>query len=299
MTPEPCVPQTDASGRELTEHGTTLFPVGCYHDDLNQFSVPWHWHDELEAFFVSEGQVFAAVGTAKLTLRQGEGLFINAGILHSVQKAGSGRCRLHSLVFHPRLAGGSMDSVFWQNYVHPLIRNKRLEYVLLNSSDTWEKEALESIEGAWQSYTLKSSGYEFQVRSALSWLLFLLSKHCPPGTLMPSEKALRDSARAKLMLQYIQEHFSEEISTAQIAACAGISESECLRCFRSIIGVPPVRYLRQYRIQQAAALLASGRQRIAEIGAQCGFSDTSYFTKIFREQTGCTPSEYRRSFTLS
>ena len=289
-----CTVQTDQEGRELIPHGTALFPVSCYDEDLVQIPVAWHWHDDLEVIFITEGTALLCAGTDRFTLSSGQGFFINAGILHAIRDAGAGSCRLRSLVFHPRLAGGSPDSVFWQNYIRPLIQNEALEYVLLDGSLSWHQEALQNIRTAWEACSSELPGYEFLVRSSLSWLLFLLFSHRPADAASPSEKVLRDTERAKQMLQYIQEHFSEELTTAGIASSAGVSESEALRCFRSTIGIPPVRYLRQYRIQQAASLLVSDSRRISEIGTLCGFEDASYFTKIFREQKGCTPSEYRR-----
>ena len=86
----------------------------------------------------------------------------------------------------------------------------------------------------------------------------------------------------------------EEVTTASLAASAMISESECLRCFHKTIGLPPMQYLKQFRIQKAAELLISTEKKIGDIGAECGFLDTSYFTKVFRELRGCTPGEYRR-----
>ena len=50
-----CNVSIDRRGRELVEHGTVLFPVACYYDDLAGDAVPWHWHDELEAAVVTEG----------------------------------------------------------------------------------------------------------------------------------------------------------------------------------------------------------------------------------------------------
>ena len=42
-------------GRELSAHGTSAFPIGCYFDDLQLEPTPWHWHDESEAVVVTEG----------------------------------------------------------------------------------------------------------------------------------------------------------------------------------------------------------------------------------------------------
>ena len=47
-------------GRELVQHGSALFPIACYAEDLSSYSVAWHWHEELEVLVVSEGMIFAA-----------------------------------------------------------------------------------------------------------------------------------------------------------------------------------------------------------------------------------------------
>ncbi len=88
-------------------------------------------------------------------------------------------------------------------------------------------------------------------------------------------------------------------STAQIAASARVSVSECLRCFRNTIGVPPIQYLKQFRIQKAAELLATTDWKIAETATQCGFQDMSYFSRTFRELKGSVPTEYRNRARLA
>ena len=48
-------------------------------------------------------------------------IFINAGCCMPTGSASASPCRLRSMVFHPRLVGGSADSVFWQKYLQPLL----------------------------------------------------------------------------------------------------------------------------------------------------------------------------------
>lgn len=289
-----CNTTTDSYGRELALHGTALFPIACYHDDLTTCPVPWHWHDELEVLVVTEGSAVVTAGSEKRILHHGDGCFINTGVLHGAWDFENSGCRFHSLVFHARLVGGSMDSIFWQNYIQPLMQNPTLKFVCFDASEFWMQEANNSIETAWENCMLETPGYEFAVRDALSHLIFLLSTHHPSVPQHTSDKALRNAERIKIMLQYVQEHYNGEISTAQIAESALISESECLRCFRATIGTTPIQYVKQFRIQKAAELLTSTNQKIADIAAQCGFFDVSYFTKTFREQKGCTPGEYRK-----
>ncbi len=288
-----CGVETNHQGREIADHGTALFPIACYYDNLAKDTVPWHWHDELEAVVVEEGTALIAAGAQRYTVSKGEGFFINAGVLHAAWDVEDSQCLFHSVVFHPRLVGGGMDSIFWQNYICPLIGNISLKTVRFHE-EPWHREAIGAIESAWQACAKEPPGYEFMIRNALSQLVFHLSGYQPKALGRPSEKNLRDGERIKTMLQFIQEHYGGEVSTLTIAASALISESECLRCFRTTIGTPPMQYVRQFRLQKAAELLGATGQNIGDIGAQCGFLDTSYFTKTFRQIMGSTPGEYRR-----
>lgn len=285
---------TDRQGRELAGHGTALFPVACYHDNISETAVSWHWHEELEILVVEAGAARVSVNGTDHIVQQGEGFFINTGVLHGVWPEGEGPCRLHSVVFHPRLVGGGVDSILWQKYLEPLLCGPDRPCVHFTGGREWERAASRAVRGAWQACASEAEGFEFDVREQLSRLIFLLSKNCPGAEKKPTERALRDGARIKVMLQYIREHYGEALTLAKIAGSASISESECLRCFRNMIGSTPVQYVRQVRIQKAAELLESTGRKISDIGAECGFLEMSYFAKTFRELKGCTPGDFRK-----
>ena len=82
----------------------------------------------------------------------------------------------------------------------------------------------------------------------------------------------------------------------RIAASVALSESACLRSFRQMLGITPIQYVKQFRVEKAAELLRSTRLKTGEIGMECGFADGSYFIKTFREIKHCTPKEYRAKF---
>lgn len=288
-----CNTTTDASGRELVEHGTALFPIACYHDDLAREAVPWHWHDELEAAIITEGCAIVAMGTEQYTISHGSGFFINTSVLHGAWNVDTSACRFHSLVFHPRLVGGNMDSIFWQKYMEPLLTHPTLKCIVFDSSAPWHQTAIDAIETAWQSCYKEEPGYEFTIRAALSQLIYLLCSNLSATQTAPSPQSLRNAERIKTMLQYIHDHYADEITLTQISKHAMVSESECLRCFQKNIGTSPIQYVKQYRIQKAAELLSTTNQKISDIGNLCGFGDISYFIKAFKKQKGCTPSEYR------
>jgi len=90
------------------------------------------------------------------------------------------------------------------------------------------------------------------------------------------------------------DNYDNAIDTAAIAQSASVSEREYLRCSRATIGTTPIRYLREYRIDQAANRLANRQAPIADAPAACGFQDVSYFTETFREMKSRAPKAYRK-----
>ena len=75
MAIQECIQNIDSTGQELSQHGSSVFPVACYHDDLKQANVAWHWHEELEAVVVSEGKVISAAGSRKIQVKGSCGIF--------------------------------------------------------------------------------------------------------------------------------------------------------------------------------------------------------------------------------
>ena len=125
---------------------------------------------------------------------------------------------------------------------------------MLRPTVDWQHEAIEDMERAFRAVVNEIPGYEFKTRAALSEMIFQLVSHAPAVQAMP-KKALRNADRIKTMLQFIQEHYAEDISVEQVASSASISPSECLRCFHDMIGTTPNQYLRDQRAQRAAELL--------------------------------------------
>ena len=284
-------------GRELVTIGTPEFPAemwGPWNFEGGTGKVPWHWHEELELNMTIWGTEQVTADGKSFLLEPGQGVFVNSGVLHG-SEPGPGHDTLYhdSLVFHPSLVGGASGSVFWQKYLQPLLTDPSRPCAVLRPTVDWQHEAIEDMERAFRAVVNEIPGYEFKTRAALSEMIFQLVSHAPAVQAMP-KKALRNADRIKTMLQFIQEHYAEDISVEQVASSASISPSECLRCFHDMIGTTPNQYLRDQRAQRAAELLCGTGLRVTEIAMQCGFQDASYFARAFRQVYGCGPTEYRR-----
>lgn len=100
--------------------------------------------------------------------------------------------------------------------------------------------------------------------------------------------------RIEAALQHLHTHYSECITTSQLARMVHLSESQFVRLFRALIGEPPMRYLVRQRIHAACRELIATGKTSGTIALDCGFYDQSAFTRAFRAQTGTTPANYRR-----
>lgn len=287
----PSTPQ----GRELVQHGSTLFPIACYEERLTCYSVPWHWHEDFEYILAHAGTVTIGVDKKRICLTEGEGVFINSGVLHAVEFAENGPSVLRSGVFHPRLVGG-IDTIYWQKLIRPLQHPGAPAYFLLSETVPWQAEVLARLWESWHAVNEEPEDYENRVRYLLSAALHTITTHCPTEECCVSRQEQVAARRMKRMLRFVEEHYAEELTVKCIADSAALSESACLRSFRQLLGTTPIQYVKQYRIEKAAELLLATRLRTGEIGAECGFTDLSYFTRTFREIKHCTPKAYRQRF---
>ncbi len=93
---------------------------------------------------------------------------------------------------------------------------------------------------------------------------------------------------------YLHEHYMEAISLDDTARHVGMSKEYLARCFRQEMGITLVTYLNRYRVNQAKALLEAGEWNLTEIALETGFSSSTYFSRVFRQEVGVSPKEYKR-----
>lgn len=95
---------------------------------------------------------------------------------------------------------------------------------------------------------------------------------------------------------FLEAHFAEHITLAEICRRAGLSKSTLLRAFTKNKGITPYRYLETLRIGEAKKLLERGVPP-AEAAVRTGFSDQSHFSRYFHLLIGLSPGAYRDIFT--
>ncbi len=111
----------------------------------------------------------------------------------------------------------------------------------------------------------------------------------------PREAAVDDQAeRVERAVRYMAEHYPEPIDLDRLASVACLSRFHFSRVFSAHRGLSPMEELSRIRVERAAELLRTGRQRVADVAFACGYGSLSAFNAAFKARTGLAPGAYRR-----
>ncbi|MEK0315808.1 AraC family transcriptional regulator [Cohnella sp. 56] len=125
--------------------------------------------------------------------------------------------------------------------------------------------------------------------------LGLAALHLYPTESMRMSEQREKHPSVHLAVAWIREHYAEEISLSDLAACAGLSSEHLLRLFKQHEQTTPIHYLWRYRIERAIELLATTGLTISEIASRCGFKTSHHFARMIKKTTGRTAKEIRQS----
>jgi len=109
----------------------------------------------------------------------------------------------------------------------------------------------------------------------------------------PMSAHTRLDPRIQLVLDYIQRHAARSIRITELARLCGLSESRLSHLFRAQLGLSPLRWLEQQRMERARELLLMSGRPIREIGAAAGMPNPVWFSRCFRRHAGMSPRSFR------
>ena len=285
----------DDTLRELTRHGTPDFPLSM---DRQAVSHPshgsvLHWHPEVQIALVTEGSVLFRTGAGAFRLEAGEGFFVNSGVLHEALPADDDNGVYICVNFLPDVLFGAADSALRRDYVEPVLSCEALSSFPLGAAP-WQREACALLRRLGEVEEAAEYGYELELTALLGQIWRLVVVHHRAEIEQASSVSFGDRQRARVLQTYIQRHCTERIALSDIAGAGHVSEGECCRVFRRVLGMTPGQYLTRCRMGHSAQLLSRTALSVAQIARQAGYGTASYFTERFRREMGCTPQEYRR-----
>lgn len=269
-------------------------------DERDGVSTPYrerdalvHWHEDLQLVVVSQGVMDVDTSLGHFDCGEGQAVLFNAGVPHRATGRMGSVCT--SFLFPAALLGFSPGSEMHMRAVAPyVVRGARPAYYF-DGSKPWHSEVVERLETAREAALRGDDGpvahYRVLAELACAWALYIA--HVEPEPASPAD-AVADG-RMRAFVGFIEQHYGETVSLADIAAAAGVSKAECGRVFRSVLSTTPYAYLTEHRVRCAADMIREGTMSMTGIAHACGFGSASHFSKAFKEAMGVSPREYRNS----
>ena len=285
---------TDETMRETLSHGSEDYPFCYYPEDLWDYDfhcVDWHWHSEVEFAVVKEGTVVVLAGSHRYVLPAGTGFFINSQVIHRFET--TEHAFTPNIVFSPTLLADK-ESLLYRKFIQPVL-SASVDCQLFCAEIPWQQEILKTL---LEVYCEQETAFPCELRTVqlLLALWQTLYSHIPkPQDTTRFDSGIHSQAQLQIMLQYIHDNYTRQVTLEDIAATVSLSKSSVLHLFQQQLHTSPIRYLIDYRLKRAAKLLVATENSISLIAQSSGFDSAGYFCRKSRGVFGQARGQYRKN----
>ncbi|MCI8388640.1 MAG: AraC family transcriptional regulator [Clostridiales bacterium] len=175
-----------------------------------------------------------------------------------------------------------------------------LNVLIRQASHINDTELFENITATLQNNILNTSHKEpekrLELSSAVASIFIKLESSFMNKSYCGDSKPEKNYDTARRIAEYIESHCAEPISGENIEGQFYLTFNHANRVFRKVMGCTIFRYRNIVRIQYAKAKLRASSMAIGDIAADIGFESVHYFSRMFRQIEGLSPSDYRRKF---
>lgn len=264
-------------------------PVHIFQYILPHVRREQHWHSFYEIGYCMEGSGIFYIGDKTISFTQGDLMFFPPYEPHIAASDLDSNCKCSFVYFSDTLLPDEDRQLLW-SMRDSVIRSRDISSEEENDFPDLHR----FFNQLFAEYTVRRSGYETLLRSGLMDLsvrLHRLEENHYSSELLGSR--LRGFRQIKPALDYLEQHFKEEIELKDIAAILSLSPSRTRHLFKQYTGKRFVEYLTFVRIQHAKRLLATSSLTVTEIYLSCGYQSSAPFYRSFQLLVGLTPSQYR------
>ena len=246
-------------------------------------TIPAHWHEYLEILCLIDGRLTAVIQAETYQPEPGSLLVINSNELHMTQTAGlTTYVLLQISAEQMRRFFPNFEALHFQTLITKGIQ----------SPD--QKEMFFHLEAMVSEYEKQADGYQLLVTAHLYEFLYYLYRCCSHWNESGGDdNSSRDMKRIAGIMDYVRRNFRRPLTLNDAAASQGLSREYFCRLFKQCFDQNFTAYLTHLRVKEAKKLLEDPRANIKDVSRSVGYSDSKYFSKIFKRITGQLPSEYR------
>ena len=255
-----------------------------WHSNYENIGFLAHWHKEIELIYVRSGSCSLSITDHSFTVHAGDLAVCESGVIHYSDSHGMDNS-LDFIIFDTSILGQLFQN---PGFTFPLVSKEQLESYGL----TARLEAL--IRTVSSELTDKAPFYQDVVTSSIQTFWALLKRFHPRADAdqLPDGRRSRMLSELQELLAYIDVHYADNISLEYAAGRMNFSPSHFSKTFKKLMGINFVTYLNMVRVEQAAQELRHTEKKFTDVALSCGFNNIRTFNRVFKEITGCTPSEF-------
>lgn len=247
----------------------------------NSLCFSMHWHNSLELIRIQKGYLNLYLGeTSPVLVYPGEVVIICPQQVHC-GIAGAEGVTYDVLIFEL--------SSFFNNVPSTLTILKQIATSRLIFDPICDNSA---VVCAFDVVHSSGNAAPLDSLSAVYALLGQMLLHCNPRAV----KLPPNDARFSRVIDYVNNHFLDSLSTRSVSRLFGYDEAYFCRRFKWLTGITFLKYVESLRLEEAQTLLCKTDLAISHIALQCGFSNICYFSSRFCRHFGVSPSVYRKQF---
>lgn len=280
---------------EPNKHSSVLVPYSYYRGVMPDYypAVTLHWHKEFEICTILSGTCSFRRGGETFTVKPDDIIIVQPNTIHSIYPINGGRVSYDLILFHPRIITGGSDDRLYIELLEPLISGKSIIKAPICGDNPYYSEISISMDNIFTCARNNTAQQDLLLKSELMRFFWLLIES---RDIQISDN--RKSGLSEIMspvIEYIAEHFSENITVDCLAEKAHLSKSYFMKCFKKFSGITVTEYINQVRVKAICELLLNTNKKVTEIAFSCGFRNIPNFNRQFKNTVGCTPYEYRRA----
>lgn len=290
----------DSHKREYVSRGNVLFPMQYYTCDTTEvlYDLPLHWHTDFEILRVKEGEYNMFIACNEVALQAGDIAFITSGVLHG-DGSTIGAAKFESVVFDPEMLRHRLYAV--DTFLSRLIDVDTNGLVsasislVVKASSKDNEEILSAADRLFTTMEKKPNGYALLATGLVMEMLGIIEgKHLYSETVTVKNSA-EQMKRLKGVLDYVKENYAVPLTLETLSSSACLSPHYFCRVFRNVMKCSPIDYLNKYRISRACEILCRDTSSVKDAAQGTGFTDISYFIRLFRRYKGITPLKYKKA----
>lgn len=280
--------------REKKEHTELFFPYNTYlcSIPLDFSSVPSHWHEEMELIVIQKGQGIVRVDLESRRVKAGDIVIVLPGQLHSIRQYDTALMEYENIIFKPEMLLSQKEDVCNGILLRPYLKRQEIYPHWIDGQAEYQKEMADCIRKIDKLCSNRPKGYQLGVKGYLLQFFFLLFMNEQPHKAEGTRQKSLD--KMKQILEKIEKDYADPLDIENMAEYAGFSQSHFMKFFKNHLGVSFVQYLNDYRLLVAARALLVSSEDVTVIAMGSGFSDVSYFNRLFKKKFHMTPLEYRK-----